>query len=125
MAANTALQGYSDHVIWTGGLGSGIDPNIKPKLGGDSSVEAVTEVLKDILLDTSVIHDVLKAGEVPESEKKEIALDAEVKHRELLAALMSGFGGGEGEKKKGGLLSLLKRVFLFLKNKYWTSINDN
>ena len=71
------------------GLGSGKDPNVKPKLGGDSSVEAVTEVLKDILIDTSVLHDVLKAGEVPESEKKEIALDAEVRHRELLEAIMS------------------------------------
>ena len=77
------------------------------------------DILNAIYKEVAGIKSVLM-GSDPESEKKEIALDAEVKHRELLDSLMSGFGGGEGEKKKGGLLSLLKRVFLFLKNKYWT-----
>jgi len=81
--------------------GGGKDSKVEAitPLSGESSADAVTGVLKKILIDTSVIHDVLKAGDVPESEKKEIALDAEVRHRELLEAIMSASGSS---KKEGG-----------------------
>ena len=66
---------------------------------GDSATEGARKVLEKILDEVQGIHQTLKDRVVPESLKKELALDARTRHRELVAAIKS-MGGREDDTPK-------------------------
>ena len=87
--------------LFSGSGAADKEEETKEALGG-LNLDILNAIYKEVVGIRSVLTD-----SDPASEKKELALDAEVKHNELLAALMSGFGGGgEGEKKKGWFIQL-------------------
>jgi hypothetical protein len=100
----------------------GKDPKVEAitPLSGESSTDAVTEVLKKILVDTTAIHNTLRAREIPESEKKELALDAKVRHRELIEAALSRKGDDEDDEDEESLWDKLKKWMFWIMNpKTW------
>ena len=69
-------------------------------LAGESSADAVQTVLEKILVDATAIREVIASKTVPEAEKKEIALDEEVRHNEMIEAILGRNELIEGEEEE-------------------------
>ena len=88
------------------------------KAGKDKAVAKTTmggvdvEILEKIYGEVVSVRGIL-GGKDPESEKKELALDEQTRHKKFLKALAAlGFDGGDDDKDKGpGLLGNLTDMF--------------
>ena len=98
------------------------DTIAKTSIAGASATEAARDVLEKILVEVEGIHQTLKDRVVPESLKKELALDARTRHRELVASIkgMVGTTGDTPKEKKETWWDKLKKFMSWILNpKTW------
>lgn len=104
------------------------DKNLSDKSTPSEVEEGEVTILDKLLAETNNLVAVVKKQEIPESAKRELQLDKDIQHKELVAAFLSLSGpkdDGAEDKKKGlfskimdwikGMLKWLSRYFLWFK----------